>query len=145
MPVRGSRVAAGAVAAAALLAVAAPAGAAGSGSVSADPTGTVSRDGTVTLSGTYRCSPLSAPGPVFVSSTVRTGEVRRGIGGTTAVCDGAEHAWVNTEKPAHGAPATPGVTDIEATLMHLDTSGGLPVPAIIAADRHEVVLQPAKD
>lgn len=82
--VRGSLVAAGVVAigGALLTAAAGPVGAADGQAVSAAPTGTVSTDGTVTVFGAYRCSPSSGPGPVFVSSSVRVGEVRHGIGGT---------------------------------------------------------------
>ena len=142
---RGSLAAAAAVAvAAALLTVStSPAGAEGVGAVSADRTGTVSSDGTVTVSGTYSCSALSGAGPVFVSSSVRTGDSWRSIGGTAAVCDGAEHSWVNHEKPDGGSVA-PGPSDIEATLVQLDTSSGLPLPAVLASDQHHVELQSAK-
>ncbi|MGW9133345.1 DUF6299 family protein [Streptomyces sp. NPDC055681] len=143
---RGSLVAAGVVAigGALLTAAAGPVGAADVQAVSAAPTGTVSTDGTVTLSGTYRCSPSSGPGPVFVSSTVRAGEVRHGIGGTAATCDGVEHTWVNQDKPVHGALVAPGSAEVEATLVHLDTRSGLPMPRIIVTDQHEIELRPAK-
>ncbi|MFF0288796.1 DUF6299 family protein [Streptomyces sp. NPDC005262] len=144
--VRGSLVAAGVVAigGALLTSAAGPVGAADAQAVSAAPAGTVSTDGTVTLSGTYRCSPLSGPGPVFVSSTVRVGEVQQGIGGTAATCDGVEHTWVNQDKPVYGAPVAPGPAEVQATLVHLDTGSGLPMPAIIATDRHEIELRPVK-
>ncbi|MFI5633681.1 DUF6299 family protein [Streptomyces sp. NPDC051664] len=143
---RGSLVAAGAVAVGGALLTAAtgPVGAADVQALSAAPTGTVSTDGTVTLSGTYRCSPLSGSGPVFVSSTVRTGEVRHGIGGTAATCDGVQHMWVNQDKPAQGALVTPGPAEVEATLVHLDTRSGLPLPRIIATHRNEIELRPTK-
>ncbi|MFJ8386506.1 DUF6299 family protein [Streptomyces sp. NPDC094438] len=139
---RVSLVAAGAVAAAgALLGAAVPAGAATSGSVSADPTGTVSKDGTVTLSGTYRCSKPSDPGPVFVASTVRNGSEGHGIGGTAAICDGVEHTWVNQRSTSRGAPVKPGPAEIEVTLFQLDTRSGLPLPVILATDRHGLDLR----
>ncbi|WP_406337618.1 DUF6299 family protein [Streptomyces sp. NBC_01620] len=143
---RGSLVAAGVVAigGALLTSATGPVGAADVQAVSAAPTGTVSRDGTVTLSGTYRCSSLSGPGPVFVSSTVGAGEMRRGIGGTVATCDGVEHTWVNQDKPVHGSLMAPGPAEVEATLVHLDTRSGLPMPSIIATDRHEIELRPAR-
>ncbi|MGW2230874.1 DUF6299 family protein [Streptomyces formicae] len=145
---RGSLVAASAVVAAGLLTgVTGPADAItiGSGAVSTDAEGTVSRDGAVTISGTYRCSPRSAPGPVFVSSTVRQGSVRHGIGGTAARCDGAEHTWVNHEGPGNGTSLEPGSAEVEATLMHLNTRSGLPVPTFLASDRQDVELRPARD
>ncbi|MFD7338427.1 DUF6299 family protein [Streptomyces violascens] len=142
---RVSLVAAGAAVAAGVLLCAAsgPAGAAPSGTVSADPTGTVASDGTVILSGTYRCS-APGPGPIFVASSVRSGGVQHGIGGTAARCDGAEHTWVNHEMP-HGTPVKPGPADIEATLVQLDTRSGLPLPVILATDWHSIDLRPAKD
>ncbi|MGW2816312.1 DUF6299 family protein [Streptomyces sp. NPDC001415] len=143
---RVSLVAAGAVVAAGVLlgAASGPAAAAPSGTVSANPTGTVSKDGTITLSGTYRCSVPSGSGPVFVSSSVRTGDVQHGIGGTSAVCDGAEHTWVNQARP-YGTPLPSGPARIEATLLQLNTRSGLPLPAILAADWHALDLRPAKD
>lgn len=143
---RGSLVAAGVVAigGALLTAAAGPVGAADGQAVSAAPTGTVSTDGTVTVFGAYRCSPSSGPGPVFVSSSVRVGEVRHGIGGTPATCDGVEHTWVNQDKLVLGAPVAPGPAEVEATLVHLDTGSGLPMPSIIATNRHEIELRPAK-
>jgi hypothetical protein len=111
--------------------------------VSANPTGTVSKDGTLTLSGTYRCSAAAGQGPVFVSSSVQKGSVQHGIGGTAADCDGLEHTWVNQEKLSDGTPLTPGPAGVEATLMRLDSSSGLPLPAILATDRHQIELQPA--
>ncbi|MCX5384069.1 DUF6299 family protein [Streptomyces sp. NBC_00083] len=140
---RTSLVAAGAVAAAGvLLGVASgPAGAALSDAVSAAPTGTVSKDGTVTLSGTYRCSPPSGSGPIFVSSGVLTGSVLHGIGGTAAKCDGDEHTWVNREKLSHPETVPAGEAVVQATLMRLDTRTGLPLPVVLATDRHAVDLR----
>ncbi|MER6088834.1 DUF6299 family protein [Streptomyces bluensis] len=57
-------------------------------------TGRVAADGTITLSGRYRCAPGS--GPVFVASSIQQGNSRRSIGGTRAVCDGNEHPWKNS-------------------------------------------------
>ncbi|MFC1402080.1 MULTISPECIES: DUF6299 family protein [Streptacidiphilus] len=137
-----------AVVAAALAAVAAPMASTAradqsAGSVSANPTGTVAKDGTVTLSGTYRCSAPADGGPVFVSSSVQTGSVQHSIGGTAATCDGLDHTWVNQGQSGDGTTLTPGPGQVQATLMHLDSSGGLPLPDIIAADRHQVDLHPA--
>ncbi|MFG3280841.1 DUF6299 family protein [Streptomyces sp. NPDC048111] len=139
-------VAAGAVAAAgALLGMAAGPACAASGSVSADPAGTVSRDGTITVSGTYRCSGASGRGPVVVSSSVGSATVRQGLQGIAAQCDGAQHTWVNHGKLAYGGPMTPGPTDVQASLVRLDMSSGLPLPSVIAMDRRQVDLRPAAD
>lgn len=112
--------------------------------VTANPAGTLSKDGTVTMSGTYRCWAPADGGPVFVSSSVQTGSVQHGIGGTQARCDGLEHTWVNQEKPADGASLTPGPAKVQATLLHLDTHSGLPLPAVIATDQHQGKLLPVQ-
>ncbi|MCL7424554.1 DUF6299 family protein [Streptomyces sp. NPDC057806] len=137
MPVRAAL---GTTAAAALLLVAAPAApAAPSGTVTVDATGTITTDGTVTLSGTYRCT--GGKGPVFVSSSVGkpSSGLRHGIGGTRAVCDGLEHRWQNTGKPS-ARSLEAGAARVEATVMELDTSGGLPLPVIHAAHQQDVTL-----
>jgi len=105
--------------------------------VTVDPTGTLTPDGTITLSGTYRC--LSGTGPVFVSSSVSQGDprVRHGIGGTSAVCDGAEHRWANSETRKDAL--TPGAAHVEATLMEL-SGGGLPMPVFHASRQQDVTL-----
>ncbi|WP_405883113.1 DUF6299 family protein [Streptomyces sp. NBC_01384] len=108
--------------------------------VSVDPTGHVAADGTITLSGTYRC--LSSRGPVLVSSSVSQGDtrIRYGIGGTAAVCDGAEHRWTNSEKRASGTLA-PGGANVEATLMELSPgAGGLPLPLFHAMRQQDITL-----
>jgi hypothetical protein len=108
--------------------------------VTVDPTGRIAPDGTVTLSGTYRCT--GGTGPVFVSSSVAQGSssVRHGGGGTRAVCDGVEHRWVNTGKPSADALEA-GAADVEVTLMELSTAvGGLPLPRFHAARQQAVTL-----
>ncbi|MDP9684670.1 MULTISPECIES: DUF6299 family protein [Streptomyces] len=138
-----------ALAAAALLTLAAaPAAQAGTvpaagGSVTVDPAGRIAPDGTVTLTGTYRCD--AASGPVYVTSSVSrdAGSVRHGIGGTPAVCDGLDHPWANSGRPSGGsAPAgpAPGPARVEATLMELRPLGGLPLPAFHARQTRTVTL-----
>ncbi|AJE43034.1 DUF6299 family protein [Streptomyces nodosus] len=93
--------------------------------VTVDPIGRLRADGTVTLSGTYRCH--RARGPVFVSSSLSQGDPRvaHGIGGTLAVCDGARHRWTNSET----RPDTyrRGRAHVRATLMEL-RGPGIPLP-----------------
>ncbi|MGX1560016.1 DUF6299 family protein [Streptomyces sp. NPDC055506] len=107
--------------------------------VTVDSVGRITADGTVTLSGTYRCR--SAIGPVFVSSSVSQGvsTTRYGIGGTRAVCDGVKHRWVNTGRPKPGALA-PGAAHVEATLMELRTFSGLPLPSFHAVHGRDITL-----
>ncbi|MEG3627060.1 DUF6299 family protein [Streptomyces poriticola] len=144
MPVRPALTALTALAAALLL-PAAPAGAASAasydtGTVTVDPTGHIAADGTVTLSGTYRCA--GGTGPVFVSSSVaqESGTVRHGIGGTRAVCDGTAHRWVNTGRPSPDTALQPGPARVEATLMELRGLGGLPLPGFHARNAQDVTL-----
>ena len=137
------RSALGSAAGAALLLVsAAPAATASAGpyeTVTVDPTGSIAPDGTVTLSGTYRC--FGNSGPAFVSSSVSQGdsEVRHGIGGTRAVCDGTEHSWENSGKPSSD-PLNPGPARVEATVMELSPQGGLPLPRFHAVQHQDVTL-----
>ncbi|MEU9136850.1 DUF6299 family protein [Streptomyces sp. NPDC048404] len=121
-----------------LLAPSAVALSAPSDDVTVDPTGTVAADGTVTLSGTYRCTGSS--GPVLVSSSVAQDDpqVNQGIGGTVALCDGAEHRWTNSEKRA---PDTykPGAAHVQATILELSASG-LPLPSFHAIRDQDIKL-----
>ncbi|MFV0133106.1 DUF6299 family protein [Streptomyces sp. HMX87] len=119
---------------------AAPAAQYDTGTVMVDPTGRIAADGTVTLSGSYRCAP--GTGPVFVSSSVSqdSGSVRHGIGGTRAVCDGLEHRWANTGRPSTNAGLRPGPAHVEATLMELRPFGGLPLPSFHAKQGQDVTL-----
>ncbi|WP_399890444.1 DUF6299 family protein [Streptomyces sp. BBFR51] len=144
MPVRSAVLAT--AAGAALLLLAAPAATAaehdarlGTESVTVDPTGRIAADGTVTLTGTYRCTPGS--GAVFVSSSVSQSDqsVRYGVGGTRAVCDGIEHRWANTGTPSADA-LKPGAAHVEATLMELRAMGGLPLPSFHARHGQDVTL-----
>ncbi|MEV0908203.1 DUF6299 family protein [Streptomyces hokutonensis] len=128
--------------AALLLVAAAPAATASAGpyeTVTVDPTGSIAPDGTVTLSGTYRC--LGNSGPAFVSSSVSQGDsaVRNGIGGTRAVCDGMEHSWENSGKPSSD-PLNPGPAQVEATVMELAPQGGLPLPRFHAVQHQDITL-----
>ncbi|MFJ2257230.1 DUF6299 family protein [Streptomyces sp. NPDC087844] len=120
--------------------------------VTVDPTARLAADGTVTLSGTYRCK--GSTGPVLVSSSLSQDKpslgqdssslslgrsnVRKGIGSTTAVCDGAEHRWTNTE-PTDPGRFEPGAAKVEATLMELRSSG-LPLPMFHAVKEQNVTL-----
>lgn len=106
--------------------------------VTVDPTGRIASNGTITLSGTYRCTP--GTGPVFVSSSVSQGNhsVRYGIGGTRAVCDGLEHRWTNTGSAAKAMK--PGTANVEATLMELRPVSGLLLPSFHAWQDRDVTL-----
>ncbi|MEV5320293.1 DUF6299 family protein [Streptomyces sp. NPDC052687] len=134
----------GVVAAASLALVAGagvtPAVAEPSETVTVDPLARIAADGTVTLSGTYRCT--GGSGPVFVGSSLVQSSpgkaVRHGIGGTRAVCDGTLRQWVNTGRTL-GDTLTAGPARAEATLVELDTSGGLLLPRFHAVSPQQDV------
>jgi hypothetical protein len=106
--------------------------------VTVDPTGRIAADGTITLSGTYRCT--GGTGPVFVSSTVSQGGTSNqyGIGGTRAVCDGLQHRWTNTGRPSRALE--PGAAHVDATLMELRPMGIIPLPSFHALNAQDVTL-----
>ncbi|MEV5144889.1 DUF6299 family protein [Streptomyces sp. NPDC052727] len=140
MPVRRSLLAT-ALGAVALLcaAVAAPACAGPSELITIDTLGRIAPDGTVTLSGTYRCT--GGTGPVFVSTSVSQSEARplHAVGGSTARCDGAEHRWENSGKVTAGALKA-GTARVEATLTELRPPGLLLLPAVHAVTDRTVTL-----
>ncbi|MEU3839672.1 DUF6299 family protein [Streptomyces sp. NPDC028635] len=137
----------GTAAAALALLTAAPAASADpSETITVDPVGRITADGTVTLSGTYSC--LGSSGPVFISAAVSQNAPangpyastrRYGIGGTRAVCDGAEHTWQNTGKVATDALG-PGAAHVETTVLELRPQGGLPLPHFHAARQQDITL-----
>ncbi|WP_267244752.1 DUF6299 family protein [Streptomyces sp. PR69] len=126
----------------------------GSDAVTLDPEGQLAADGTVTLSGSYRCSPLHHGRTVLVGATLIQGDVHYGVGGTVAHCDGREHSWRHTgQLPgelAAGESADPaggeagrtvaGRVDGEATLLKLDSGGLVPVPVLLDRDARPLVL-----
>ncbi|MET7315076.1 MULTISPECIES: DUF6299 family protein [Streptomyces] len=130
------------VAAATLLLAAAPAvptaAAAESETVTVDPTVRRAADGTLTISGTYRCT--GATGLVFVSSDIGRPDstLRHGIGGTHAVCDGAEHTWSNTGKPVH--PLDAGPARVQVSVVELNSHGLLLLPRFHAVRQQDVTV-----
>ncbi|MYX96435.1 hypothetical protein GT045_16840 [Streptomyces sp. SID486] len=107
--------------------------------ITVDPVGRIAPDGTVTLTGGYRCT--GGTGPVLVSSSLSQGDPRlkQGIGGGTARCDGAEHRWQNSGKVSARALKS-GAARVEATLTELRPSGILLVPAFHAATEQDITL-----
>ncbi|MEU3859218.1 DUF6299 family protein [Streptomyces sp. NPDC028722] len=145
MPLRSALVTA--LGAAALLCAAAgPAGAAPAGTatdpsetVTVDTVGRLASDGSVTLSGTYRCA--GGTGPVLISSSVSQGDprVRYDIGGGLARCDGAAHRWENSGQVSSEV-LDAGAAHVEATLTELRPSGFLLLPAFHAVTGQDITL-----
>lgn len=150
MRIRSTRnstaIAAGALA---CLATAAPVAAApaprSTGSMTIDPTATLAPDGTLTMSGSYRCTVVEHTGTVFVAANVLQNRRTEGIGGSRAVCDGARHRWRNSARP-YGASLRPGPARADGTLLQMSSDrGGIPLPRFLAiAHERGITLVPAR-
>ncbi|MEW2512454.1 DUF6299 family protein [Streptomyces sp. NPDC046870] len=107
--------------------------------ITVDPVGRIASDGTVTLSGTYRCT--GGTGPVLVSSSVSQGDpgLQHGIGGSVAQCDGAEHQWEHSGKASPEALKA-GAARVEATLTELRPSGIIVLPSFHAVSHQDIEL-----
>jgi len=107
--------------------------------VTVDHAGKIAADGTVTLSGTYRCTGSS--GPVFISSAVSQSDsrIRYGIGGTSATCDGATHTRENTGQVSADDLKT-GAAHVEATILEMRPAGLVPLPVFHAVKDQDVTL-----
>ncbi|MGM9468524.1 DUF6299 family protein [Streptomyces murinus] len=116
-----------------------PAHAAPGESVTVDTVGRLAADGTVTLTGTYRCT--GNTGPVFVTSALsqRDPRVKHGIGGTVARCDGMTHTWSNSGQVS-GETLQPGTAHVQATVMELRPVGLVPLPVFHATADQDVTL-----
>ncbi len=106
--------------------------------VTIDRVGQVSRQGDVSLSGTYRCNGDGTDDTAFVTTTVRQHGQSSEIGGTRAVCDGRLHRWVNADQ--HLSPFSRGTAYVESGLMRLSTRSGLPMPDFVTARGRAVTL-----
>ncbi|WEO94685.1 DUF6299 family protein [Streptomyces sp. FXJ1.172] len=124
--------------AALLCAAVGPAGADPSETITVDAAGKLASDGTVTLSGTYRCT--AGTGPVFVTSSISQSDaqVRHGIGGSTAQCDGAEHHWENSGKVSTETLKA-GTAHVQATLMEMRPEGIIPLLPLFHAEKDQDV------
>ncbi|MFI6644641.1 DUF6299 family protein [Streptomyces sp. NPDC050504] len=129
-----------ALAGAAVLPLAAAAQAAPPDDLTVHGTGTVAADGTLTLSGTYRCLP-HGPGPVFVGSTLDQDGGSTTLEGMPARCDGRVHGWTNTGH-ADASRHRPGPAVVRANLTRLSTESGLPLPRFLALEDAPVELRP---
>ncbi|WP_203633948.1 DUF6299 family protein [Streptomyces sp. SID10815] len=106
--------------------------------VTVDRTVRQNADGTVTISGAYRCT--GATGAVFISSAISQGdsENTHSIGGTQAVCDGATHRWANSGNPLH--TFAKGPAHVQAIITELVPQGILLVPAFHALRDQDVTV-----
>ncbi|MFI1016873.1 DUF6299 family protein [Streptomyces sp. NPDC020965] len=108
-------------------------------SITIDPAGRIGSDGSLTLTGTYRCW-SSASGPVIIGSKVLQGAARAEPEGSAARCDGRVRTWRGVDRD--GAGFRPGAAQGEVTLLRLDTSGGfVPFPVLLDNHRAELTLR----
>ena len=135
---RAAAVAAGAV----LLAVAPAATAAQAADEGFDQvtveSGSITSDGELTLSGSYRC--LSTGDSVRVAASIERGEnVWYGMDSIPASCDGSWHQWSNTKATEPGA-YEPGPVRVKTSLVEFRRSGFIPMPTVRSEQVQEVVL-----
>ena len=111
----------------------------GENSVTVAPIGTVAKDGTVTLTGTYRCSPDAGYGTV-VNASVTDGHDTSSVGGSVpATCDGYDHTWTAQGTPY--LPASVGRVRTEASLVHVDWQSSSLIPRVdVLADQPQDTL-----
>jgi hypothetical protein len=134
----------GAAVGATLFLVAVPSGALAEPSdmITVDPTGYIASNGTVTLSGTYRCSDDASPAVVYVGSHLEQDGNEAGIGGTVAECDGNEHRWSNHDQPFRDA-FKPGSAKVQGTLLTFSLDFGIPLPRFLSVEDQRITLAPA--
>ncbi|MFI9203437.1 DUF6299 family protein [Streptomyces sp. NPDC053048] len=111
-----------------------------------DRTARLAPDGTITLTGTYRCTVVAQPaGTVYVGSNIRQGGITHGIGGSVAACDGKEHRWRNSALP-YRTRYRPGPARADGTLMQFKKDkSGIPLPHFLAvASERDVTLVPGR-
>ncbi len=101
-------------------------------------TGTITPDGELTLSGSYRC--LSTGDSVRVAASIERGEnVWHGMDSIPASCDGSWHQWSNTKATEPGA-YEPGPVRVKTSLVEFRRSGFIPMPTVHSEQVQEVVL-----
>ncbi|MFB7619980.1 DUF6299 family protein [Kitasatospora sp. NPDC056181] len=101
---------------------------------------TIGADGSIHLSGTYRCT-SSAGVAHQIRATVQQESVRLGIGAGNVVCDGAERPW-EAGAPAAFVPAVHGgEAKATAELQEIDMAGLVPRSvSTVARDSRAVTL-----
>ena len=100
--------------------------------------GSITPDGELTLSGSYRC--LSTGDSVRVAASIERGEnVWYGMDSIPASCDGSWHQWSNTKATEPGA-YEPGAVRVKTSLVEFRRSGLIPLPTVHSERIHQVVL-----
>jgi len=110
-------------------------------SVTVNRVGYVSTTGTVALSGTYRCLRDGVDIPrADILVTLSQGQLRQGIGGGPALCDGLMHPWSVQE--AANMHFVPGAALVESSLLRFETQQLLvPLPRTAAVGERAIMLE----
>ncbi|MEU5811181.1 DUF6299 family protein [Streptomyces sp. NPDC047718] len=99
----------------------------------------IDADGTITLSGTYRCEQPSPDGTIQIKAALVQGDVHLGIGAGRAVCDGKDHDWHAHATLAYTPQVHAGPARVTAELQELHLSGLMPSSLdTVAADEKAV-------
>lgn len=107
--------------------------------ISVQPYAHIGDDGTITLSGTYRCNDPSPVGAIQITASVIQDGVHLTTGAGDAVCDGAEHEWESRAKLRHTPGIHPGRARAEARLQEIRLSGLMPQSLHTLAEDHRDV------
>ncbi|MEU2394839.1 DUF6299 family protein [Streptomyces sp. NPDC007369] len=99
----------------------------------------IGKDGTLTLSGSYRCEQPSPKGTTQIKATLVQDGVHLGIGAGEAVCDGRDHDWhahasLSWTPQVHAGPAK-----ATAELQEIHFSGLMPSSLDTVAADEKVV------
>ncbi|MFI1359063.1 DUF6299 family protein [Streptomyces sp. NPDC020898] len=104
--------------------------------------GTITHDGALTLSGSYRCLSTGSDS-VRVAASIERGEnVWYGMDSIPASCDGSWHQWTSTKGTEPGT-YRPGPVRVKTSLVEFRRSGFIPLPTVHAEQVQEVVLTEA--
>ncbi|MGR3938128.1 DUF6299 family protein [Streptomyces sp. BRA346] len=109
--------------------------------VTVNRVGYVSSDGTVALSGTYRCLRDGATVPrADILVTLTQGQARYGLGGGPAICDGLTHSW--SVQDGAGVRFVPGPALVEGSLLTFEVGQQpIPLPRTAAVGERAIMLE----
>ncbi|MFD0270540.1 DUF6299 family protein [Streptomyces sp. NPDC127106] len=86
----------------------------------------IGEDGTITLSGSYRCEQPSPKGTIQVKATLVQDDVHLGLGAGEAVCDGRDHDWQAHAPLGYTPQVHAGPAEATAELQEIHFSGLMP-------------------
>ncbi|MET9963219.1 DUF6299 family protein [Streptomyces sp. NPDC006326] len=109
--------------------------------ISVQPYAQIGEDGTITLSGTYRCTDASPVGGIQIAASVIQDHTRLTTGAGGAVCDGAEHEWESRASLRYTPDIHPGPARAEVRLQEVKLSGLMPKSLhTLAEDQQDIQI-----